>query len=188
MRRWKSWRPYKTSKKYSSENYSFYAELSTENTSVPAESKFVTLVDTTASQVLGTRKVKNFTLKLSLSKMHDVSQDANRGLNAVYDIGYAIPFALVYVPEGNDPNSLSFNQVPNSISMYEPNQNVILCGEIISGETKVFTTRLARNLNYGDKIMLVYCPNKIPKYIKNNNYYPLYVLLNGILSFNICFN
>lgn len=66
-----------------------------------------------------------------------------------------VAFVLVYVPEGTQPQPLNMNSIPNTASLYEPNQNVILQGYSYPGQT-IFRTRLARNLNAGDKITLVY--------------------------------
>lgn len=105
-----------------------------------------------ATDILGNRKVKNFTLKLT----------ANGNDDQIFG-------ALVYVPEGTLASSL---QVGGPFqSMYEPNQNVI-CTFIIppnvarttegaisaqSAPTQiVVSNKLARNLNTGDSIALLF--------------------------------
>lgn len=87
----------------------------------------------------GMRKVKNFTLSfVSNSEM-------------------PLFWALVYVPEGNLPSILSIGTSQASTSLYEPNQNVIMSGLIHARSAQqTFRTRLARNLNSGDSIVLVW--------------------------------
>lgn len=101
-----------------------------------------------ASKNQGMRKAKNF----------DLSLQSNNMANPVH-------FALVYVPEGQDPSTM---QKPNGYapptaegpsaptSIYEPNQNVIMSGVLPPDTTNPihFRTRLARNLNSGDAIYL----------------------------------
>lgn len=98
----------------------------------------------------GMRKAKNFTLSFQY-QFH------------FQDLGVPINFALVYVPEGQVPGTLgraawSNNSAP--VSLYEPNQNVILQGLLPATCTgrMEFRTRLARNLNSGDAIYLVMRP------------------------------
>lgn len=96
----------------------------------------------------GIRKVKNFTLRVT------------------HGCPTPLFFALVYVPAGQTAAGLKFGTytpeggaVP--ASLYEPNQNVIMCGTIDTGsatyptQASTFRTRLARNLNSGDSIALV---------------------------------
>ena len=105
-----------------------------------------------ATDILGNRKVKNFTVKL----------------NCMYNES-TIVGALVYVPEGTQPSDLATQL--RSQSLYEPNQNVILtfiippsCTRDGDGvPTHVFTppavsvsNRLARNLSSGDCIALIF--------------------------------
>lgn len=109
-----------------------------------------------AAQTLGTRKCKNFTLTI-------VSKSAN----ADYD--KPMYFALVFVPEGTTPNSIRLGSTLTpgtdttpatlqSLSYYEPNQNVIIQGFVDNTQVYRFKTRLARNLNSGDTIVLVWRP------------------------------
>lgn len=103
---------------------------------------------TPGSNVLGTRKVKNFTLSIISSA--------------------TVPFyfAIVFVPEGTTASSMQFGNtidaqgVLTSHSLYEPNQNVILSGIFGGGANQVyrFKSRLARNLNSNDTIQMVLCP------------------------------
>lgn len=96
--------------------------------------------------IQGTRKVKNFTLSFSLPP----------------DYNFPLFFALVYVPEGMEPNSLTLtasvapDQPPVCAALYNPNQYVILSGMVTPGGQNRFRTSLARNLSSGDSISLVY--------------------------------
>lgn len=103
-----------------------------------------------STSVLGNRKVKNFTVKVTANLNDDV-----------------IIGVLAYVPEGTD---MSRPLVTGPIqSLYEPNQNVIATFVIPPNCTRkadhtlgtagaptqiVVSNRLARNLNTGDKICL----------------------------------
>ena len=108
-----------------------------------------------AATTLGTRKCKNFTLTILIK-------------GGVNDVNKPIFFALVFVPEGTSPSALNLgNQLSPtesgdtalvSTSYYEPNQNVILQGFVDSTQVYRFKTRLARNLNSGDTICLVWRP------------------------------
>lgn len=110
----------------------------------------ITVVPTATIQ--GTRKVKNITLKIT-----------GQYLTA------PVFCALVYVPEGTLPNALNLG---NGTSFYEPNQNVITSFVLpqtvqfnVSGTTTeaiptgqttyTISTRLARNLASGDRVVLI---------------------------------
>lgn len=87
--------------------------------------------------VEGMRKVKHLTVTMSSEA------DTTTGLY----------WALVYVPEGYNPNNLSLT---GGSSLYEPNQNVMACGvmDFSAGPCRIHS-RLSRNLNSGDRIVLV---------------------------------
>ena len=97
-----------------------------------------------AADTSGMRKAKNFTLSIQYA-----------------DLTSPLAFALVYVPEGQQPNTLNraawANQATSPVSLYEPNQNVIMQGlcPLDSNGRLEFKTRLARNLNSGDSIYLL---------------------------------
>ena len=107
-----------------------------------------------ATDLQGTRKCKNFTLSLT-------SQ------------GNTVPLicALIYCPGGLQPNNLG---APNpdaraGVSLYEPNQNVIMqfvmnpvLDTNAGSDVQVFRTRLARNLDSGDYIALIFTPARAP--------------------------
>ena len=114
------------------------------------------------TDIQGTRKVKNITLRIGAS--------TTTVTNFI--------FAVVYVPDGTVPNGLSTSEDENFGSLYEPNQNVIMSG-MFAGQLAVpsetlsdsavspstFRSRLARNLNSGDSIvMLIASPTGWPGY------------------------
>lgn len=143
--------------KYSNETIAFNTQVTNtidSNLTFPAtqdpETHGLTIVPPT--NVLGNRKVKNFTIKIT----------ANANDDQIFG-------ALVYVPEGTFASSMQVGGTSQSI--YEPNQNVICTfiippncsrntqGTItqISAPTQiVVSTRLARNLNTGDSIALIF--------------------------------
>ena len=135
--------------KYSNETRSMYFTyaFNMSNVKVP----MITEVNTQ-----GMRKCKNFTLNLGANAiLHN---------NTKFDQQVNIFFALVYVPQGTEPSDIGFGYATENqgqvtwtnVSLYEPNQNVILSGMITSGEpAKTFYSRLARNLNSGDGIALI---------------------------------
>ena len=98
-----------------------------------------------ASTTFGTRKAKNFTLSI------------------VTNSTVPFIFALIFVPEGTTPQSLTQGIQPDSsgnivaASLFEPSQNIILSGICggPSANAERFKTRLARNLNSGDRILLL---------------------------------
>lgn len=82
----------------------------------------------------GKRKAKNFTLRMKT------------------DSDIPLFWALLYVPEGLNPSMITLSA---SGSMYEPAQNVIMSGIISKNSAQdTFRSRLARNLNSGDRIIL----------------------------------
>lgn len=127
--------------KYSSETYSAAANAQFQDT---------TLYTSTAipqTDVLGTRKCKNFTLTICTKHESDIP----------------MYFALVFVPQGTEASDLHIggnfdNDALIPASYYEPNQNVILQGFVDSKQVYRFKTRLARNLNSGDTIKLIWKP------------------------------
>lgn len=99
-----------------------------------------------ASNVSGMRKVKNFTIEINPTLVN-----ANNEL-------VQIPFlwAIVYVPEGQNP-SPNFGNNSGGGSLYEPNQNVIMSGTGVTSQSSYRKyTRLARNLNSGDRIYILF--------------------------------
>ena len=145
-RRYAIARPVKTAK-YSNETYASAA------IETFATANVYYAVPIAQANVLGTRKVKNFTLTIC-------SKAAN-----VADEHQPFFFALVFLPEGTTPSAINFGTTINqqthaveSVSLYEPNQNVIMQGVVDSTQVYRFKTRLARNLNSGDRVILAFRP------------------------------
>ena len=189
IKKWKPWSNYSRSKKYSQENYCTYLYLGSTTNDQEAVER-CTLVDTTTGNVLGTRKAKNFTLKISCTNL-DAINPSPQGVTNLHFIDNIINFiwALVFVPEGVDPSSINYEHFPNSRSLYEPNQNVIMSGVFSAGQSKIVSTKLARNLNYGDRIMLLIWHPKIPSIpVDGDTTIPTKLEINALLSYAICFN
>ncbi len=145
-------RPVKTVK-YSNETSQLRSVFLTDTGSV-ANPMNQAVVAIPPADIQGLRKAKNFTLRLQYQIRGSFNQP---NVAPIY-------WALVYVPEGqtaqniNIAGSQSVGQDPMApVSFYEPNQNVIMSG-VITPDQPVQTnrTRLARNLNSGDTIQLVY--------------------------------
>lgn len=99
-----------------------------------------------ATNVYGTRKAKNFDISLTT-----VNNSA------------PILAVLVYVPQGTLASNIAISgsDIGAASSLYEPNQNVI-CQFVIPAATSTssqtltkYKTRLARNLDSGDSIVLI---------------------------------
>ena len=147
-RRYRRRRTYALSKRvrYSNETYAAGAISQWSKTSLYKS----TLI--AGTNVLGTRKCKNFTLTVSLKSAADSA-----------DFVIPIYFALVFVPEGTEASTLNVghtitDDVLQARSYYEPNQNVIFQGIVDHNQVYKFKTRLARNLNAGDTIQLIWSP------------------------------
>lgn len=142
-------RPLKTTK-YSSETYATAVNIIGSGP-VGTNGRFtVPILPNTIGGVLGTRKAKNFTLRLCTEQ---TLISPSSGENT-FERG-RVAFALVFVPEGTTASPINFGSGNAAVSLYEPNQNVILAGVIDSQQTYSFKTRLARNLNAGDNIVLL---------------------------------
>lgn len=100
-----------------------------------------------ATTVYGARKAKNFDVSITTAGTQT-----------------PIVAALVYVPQGTTAGDVNMEAFTGDsvVSLYEPNQNVI--GQFVipatfAGNTQTvtrFKTRLARNLDSGDMIVLVF--------------------------------
>lgn len=123
-------RAYKT-QRYSNETMSGVIDIPL---GAIAPDKAGVLVVSTELQAM--RKAKNF--KLTMYTDPDVK-----------DIFY---FAVVYVPQGMEPSALNTGTNLTPVSLYEPNQYVIMSGMLQPGGNNIFYSRLARNLNSGDAI------------------------------------
>lgn len=106
---------------------------------VPAASQAWALV-VPSSSIQGMRKVKHLTVSLACA------ESTTTGSGWSY-------WALVYVPQGTAPNTLTLS---GGSGMYEPNQFVMNCGvvDFSAGPTRI-STPLSRNLNSGDSIVLI---------------------------------
>ena len=126
-----SHRPLKTVK-YSNETYNVT------NTISIASGGYIYTPLVSASDVQGVRKAKNFTLKV------------------FYAGSTPLMFVLAYVPEDQKPQAINRGSSTGAVSLYEPNQNVIMSGYIVpnNSQAQTFRTRLARNLNSGDSIQI----------------------------------
>lgn len=151
------------SSKYSNETIAFNTQVTDEldgGVTFPAQGEEPNIVRgigiVPPTNVLGNRKCKNFTIKLTAHGNDD-----------------QIFGALVYVPEGTKASELLCTGLTQSL--YEPNQNVIATfiippncfrntdkeiTHLSAPQQIVVTSKLARNLNTGDLIALVFCsPN-----------------------------
>ena len=133
-------RPLKTVK-YSNETSNFGGNVAYDK--IPANGALVLsqnqapVISAIAAQ--GMRKVKNISLNLQTNCQ------------------VPIVWALVYIPQGQNPSTLNFGQAPNSVSLYEPAQNVIMSGTVyVNSAQQTWRTRLARNLNSGDCIAFIF--------------------------------
>ena len=124
--------------KYSKENTGFHVIPSTTATNGLYQTA-IPIVPSSTFQ--GMRKVKHITVSLS----------DRRG-----QAGQEFFWAIVYVPQGTQPNPLFSVTSDLSGSLYEPNQFVMNCGIVDSGAGPIrFRSILSRNLNSGDAIYLV---------------------------------
>lgn len=98
----------------------------------------------------GVRKCKNFEFSCSSSPF--LYDDKSGAFNA------PVFWALVYVPQGTTPNQIQLGSGTATASLYEPNQNVIMSGVIPADNQAIYRvrTRLARNLNSGDAIYIIF--------------------------------
>lgn len=132
--------------RYSNETYNVTFQY--QWAAVPT-SQAVTMIP--ASDVQGLRKVKNFTIS--------ISQSPTTNSQGVVQFASSFIYALVYVPAGTTANAITIGSGNAAASLYEPNQNVICSGvcDSASGQLRI-SSRLARNLNSGDSIALVFRP------------------------------
>ena len=94
-----------------------------------------------ATTLEGMRKVKHITVNLA---------------------GLAGQFwwAIVYVPQGTTPGSITIGDTTSGAAMYEPNQFCMNCGIVDDNAGPIrFSSPIGRNLNDGDSIILLVRPN-----------------------------
>lgn len=172
-------RPVKVTK-YSNETFGSQFDIDNVSGVIGSHGDFQLPIVPDAGGVLGTRKCKNFTLRIGVSPTTIVdSTDPNNPI----DMTARVAFALVYVPEGTNPSILAFGAGNNAISLYEPNQNVIMAGIVDSQQTYSFKTRLARNLNSGDQLFLVFSDLLAVGAVTDSTHTPVTFSLNYAISF-----
>lgn len=165
MVRYRKYRKYK--KAYKLQKYSNETQIAAFNVPIPQQgqnpvTQIQPLVANTATE--GMRKVKNFTICIQTTSP------------------IPIQWALIYVPEGtaNVGNPLN-NPNAATVSLYEPNQNVIMSGAIVENDgAQIRITILARNLNSGDQISL-YCSPITGQ--QQGNLVDFYIQLNYAISY-----
>lgn len=157
--------------KYSNETYNYAGVYSVQNAATK-NNWSETLISAIDTQ--GVRKCKNFELSLTGTPF---TKDADGSIAHV-----PMFFALVYVPQGTQPSLINIGNPDSAASLYEPNQNVIMSGVWPSDLTAPFVkkTRLARNLNSGDRIVLVM---SCPQFGEGAHSKNLAVTLNYAISF-----
>lgn len=129
----------KSRDKYSVEQSAAVTVIPAATATAPSQSGVVVVPP---SDTQGMRKVKHIMVSLAMPGNATT-------LSSIY-------WALVYVPAGTGVGTLQIGTTGSSTSFYEPNQFVMNCGvaDFSAGPCRV-STRLARNLNSGDKIVLI---------------------------------
>lgn len=173
-RRYAVARPLKTAK-YSNETYAATIGLRS-STNGQHGTGSVKVIPDAIGGVLGTRKAKNFTLRIYCHETVRTAEDVSTNIRS------SVFFALVFVPEGTEPSLFNVGD-GTAKSLYEPNQNVILSSIIDSSQVYTFKTRLARNLNAGDSIMLLLWDNNYPAAANLSMFTSLAFSCNYAISF-----
>lgn len=170
-RNYKISRPLKTTK-YSNETYTYGINRSISTSSVGTNIYAITLNGAVvpATNVLGTRKVKNFTVRI---KTENLTNSEDVTFPTVFQ------WALVFVPEGLTPTFPTIG-AGSFASMYEPNQNVVMSGITDSNQIYISKTRLARNLNSGDNIYFLITSEPVTS---GNYFVKIYAQINYAISF-----
>ena len=88
-----------------------------------------------------------------VKSLQGVRKAKNFSLSFLSDEELPVLWALVYLPEGYDAKNV--NTSGSNVSIYEPNQHVIMSGVYIKGQQSKWFTKLGRNLNSGDAIVLM---------------------------------
>ena len=160
-------------KTYQNETISFCTKGADSDSTILSSqgSIFKTLVKNTKAE--GVRKVKNFTLNVTTSYEQVTDSDHQERENL------PLVFALIYVPNDQQPLNLSPSS-PDFQTLYGSNNYVLLYGVCNTGKQTSLRTRLARNLNAGDTIVLkIFNPNAND--IKNLTFY---ASLNYAIAYN----
>lgn len=113
----------------------------------------------------GKRKAKNFDIQLACQ------QGAQNSEALIY-------YALVYVPAGSEPAELN---ATTAVEFYSPASNVLAAGIYDCDEGTGFRvrTRLARNLNAGDQIILL---------CRATSGSATAIILRGIVTYVVAYN
>lgn len=91
----------------------------------------------------GMRKVKHLTFTISNGEWTTTEADA-------------LLYALVYVPQGYNPQDINYPATNSAVQLYDANQYVMSSGVLdFSGGPLRIRTPLSRNLNSGDSIYLI---------------------------------
>ena len=90
-------------------------------------------------------------------------------------------WALVYVPQGTNPNTLFATTGDTNGSLYEPNQYVIACGISDDGAGPIrIRSRIMRKLHSGDSVSLIVG--------SKNSLDPTQTVLNALVSYSVKYN
>ena len=122
-----------------SPNSAEWATVEATPTTVQSKQFYIPIIPPT--DVQGMRKVKHLTLSFS-----NVSE------------GEQLPviYAIVYVPQGYAPQPIKIPSLGGAVSMYEANQFIMSTGVLdFSGGPLRIRSRLSRNLNSGDQLVLI---------------------------------
>ena len=170
------------------QTYTFTNDI-TSRTAIGQYSAHVPIIPAAATQ--GIRKVKNFTLTIAPF----FSPSLLRQIHTSRIIADTFRFALVFVPEGQNPGDLGDAAADHAVSFYEPNQNVILTGEGSIYEPVRLRTRLARNLNSGDSIHLIIELKLLQQFVGADHpdhdppqYETVHAYFQAILNYAITYN
>jgi hypothetical protein len=131
------------------------------------KTSYVASVIVAATDAQGVRKVKNPTLRLVSSPSNPLSP---------------VLWVLAYVPQGFENFQITMGNLGGApVSVYEPNQNVIMSGILNPAGTQdpvTYRSRLARNLESGDRIVL---------FFYNPAAEPIQVLISFTFNYAICY-
>ena len=135
-------RSYAPRKKYSNETSSFSNIANSRGRNI---SVYVPLLVNSDHPMQGMRKIKNLKLSLNFSEIHS-SVTSEYTKNPIY-------WALVYVPQGTQPQALKVTDAASSF--YEPNQNVIMQGIQTSDNLHNGSNALTISISCSVKLLIV---------------------------------
>lgn len=152
--------------RYSSETTSQLTSLNTAATSVTQQP--VQLI--VAEQGQGVKKIKNITISIAPWILNPPTT------NIPWP---PVDFVVVFVPQGQNPNTIK--NITGSNSYYDPNQNVVMYGQVEVNKVSRFRTRLSRNLNSGDSLYIIFLA-------RNLTANPLTYNVEYVCNYAICYN